>query len=271
MREMAASRQTQETAAERTWLFAMQDTAARVPTVGSLNELLRLRGVPAEHGGRVRSELIVSVLERLHRCLEGFPHPEKVPETLRVARSGDAIQRYHHHRFWSEDVLYKYNPFPFGVDNHSFWNNCAHAVGDSCCSWEGSIAYGLGLLYRAEYQRILRHRVRFLSRGRYPRNCVADRHREHLHDVLGPPGAPTVLPPSVLASRDRLVPTLAAAIEAEADIGRLPLLGDALEETGCVEEAILASCRSSFPYRTGRWVLDMAQGRRVVPASPSGD
>jgi hypothetical protein len=42
----------------------------------------------------------------------------------------------------------------------------------------------------------------------------------------------------------------------------LPILGDALEEAGCTEEAILQHCRRPGPHFRGCWVLDLLLGWR---------
>jgi hypothetical protein len=54
------------------------------------------------------------------------------------------------------------------------------------------------------------------------------------------------------------VPRLAATIDAESALDRLPLLADALEDAGCSDLDLLGPLRS--PHH-GRWPLDLVLGR----------
>ena len=40
----------------------------------------------------------------------------------------------------------------------------------------------------------------------------------------------------------------------------LPVLGDALEEAGCSEQAVLDHCRDPGPHARGCWVVDLLLG-----------
>jgi hypothetical protein len=54
---------------------------------------------------------------------------------------------------------------------------------------------------------------------------------------------------------------LAQSIEATRAWDRLPYLGDAMEEAGCDDEAILSHLRSSGPHSVGCWALDLILGK----------
>lgn len=54
---------------------------------------------------------------------------------------------------------------------------------------------------------------------------------------------------------------LAAAIYTERRFADLPVLADALEDAGCLNEDILAHCRSKGPHVPGCWALDLLTGR----------
>jgi hypothetical protein len=49
---------------------------------------------------------------------------------------------------------------------------------------------------------------------------------------------------------------LAKAIHRENAFGRMPILGDALEEAGCTNADILAHCRGPLPHAPSCWVVD---------------
>jgi hypothetical protein len=57
-----------------------------------------------------------------------------------------------------------------------------------------------------------------------------------------------------------VVVTLAQAIYEEERFQDLPVLGDALEEFGCADTALLAHCHQGGPHVRGCWALDAALG-----------
>jgi hypothetical protein len=77
-----------------------------------------------------------------------------------------------------------------------------------------------------------------------------------LRDIVNP-FAPALDPswqtPTVLA--------LAEAIYAERVYDRLPILADALEESGCADAGILSHCRGDGGHVLGCWVLDLVLGK----------
>lgn len=79
-----------------------------------------------------------------------------------------------------------------------------------------------------------------------------------LRDVVG---FPVRFDPAWRVSNDHAAATLAATIYAEQAWDLMPILGDALEEAGCTDEAILAHCRGPDPHVRGCWVVDLILGR----------
>jgi hypothetical protein len=67
------------------------------------------------------------------------------------------------------------------------------------------------------------------------------------------PGAHT----SLLEWQDGIVRRLAQAVYNDRDFGRMPILGDAVEEAGCTDADILSHLRSPSPHVRGCWVLDL--------------
>jgi hypothetical protein len=82
-----------------------------------------------------------------------------------------------------------------------------------------------------------------------------------LREVFGNPFrlAPPVSAP-VLLWDDGTVPKLARAIYEEWAFDRLPILGDALEESGCTDAALLGHCRQPGGHVRGCWALDLLLG-----------
>lgn len=79
-----------------------------------------------------------------------------------------------------------------------------------------------------------------------------------LHDLFGNPFR------RISVDRSWFTPTvtgLAEAIYADRAFDRMPILGDALEEAGCTDEAILSHCRGPGPHVRGCWVVDLLLGK----------
>jgi hypothetical protein len=57
--------------------------------------------------------------------------------------------------------------------------------------------------------------------------------------------------------RTREAVSLAEGMYASRDFAAMPILGDALEEVGCADEAVLGHCRSSSAHVRGCWVADL--------------
>jgi hypothetical protein len=75
-----------------------------------------------------------------------------------------------------------------------------------------------------------------------------------LRDIIGNPFRPVTLDPAWLT---RTVTGLAAAVYEEQAFDRLPILADALEESGCTSQDILAHCRLPGVHVRGCWALDL--------------
>jgi hypothetical protein len=69
---------------------------------------------------------------------------------------------------------------------------------------------------------------------------------------------------------------MAEAIDAERRFDQLPVLADALEDSGCSDADLLAHCRAGAPHFLGCWVVDLLLGKAVSslrfppPRGPSG-
>jgi hypothetical protein len=85
---------------------------------------------------------------------------------------------------------------------------------------------------------------------------------EVLRDVFGNPYRETVIEPAWLAWGGGLIPGLAAAIYEERAFEQAPILGDALEEAGCTDQAILDHCRQPGRHVRGCWVIDRLTARK---------
>jgi hypothetical protein len=79
-----------------------------------------------------------------------------------------------------------------------------------------------------------------------------------LHDLFGNPFRPVSVDPTWLTPDVR---RLAVALYEEGAFDRLPILGDALEEAGCTDRAVLGHCRGPGPHLRGCHVLDALLGK----------
>jgi hypothetical protein len=84
--------------------------------------------------------------------------------------------------------------------------------------------------------------------------------RELLREVFGNPFRPAAVAPDWLRWQAGTVPALARRIYDERRFEDMPVLGDALEDAGCADEALLAHCRSASPHARGCWLLDSLLG-----------
>lgn len=64
------------------------------------------------------------------------------------------------------------------------------------------------------------------------------------------------LEPDWMTWNGGVVPRLAWHIALEGDLGALPILGDALEEAGCTDPAILDACRAGGGDARWSWLID---------------
>jgi len=80
--------------------------------------------------------------------------------------------------------------------------------------------------------------------------------------VIGNPLRPRTLDTSWQTSNDATAPRLAETIYDYRDFERLPVLADALEDTGCNNVEILDHCRNGGEHARGCWVLDLLLGKQ---------
>jgi hypothetical protein len=84
-----------------------------------------------------------------------------------------------------------------------------------------------------------------------------------LHDNFGPLLFRHItLNPAWLAWNGAMVPKLAQGIYDDRAFDRLPILADALEEAGCLNDDILTHCRGPGPHARGCWVVDLILGKQ---------
>jgi hypothetical protein len=79
-----------------------------------------------------------------------------------------------------------------------------------------------------------------------------------LRDIFGNPFRPVTVQPSWLTGD---VVTLAQGFYQERHFEAIPILADALEESGCTNPDILAHCRFGGHHVRGCWVVDMILGK----------
>jgi hypothetical protein len=82
-----------------------------------------------------------------------------------------------------------------------------------------------------------------------------------LRELWGNPFRPVEVDPLWLTWNDGTIPRLVRSIHDEANYDTLPILGDALEEAGCTDPALLEHCRASQAHVRGWWVVDLLLGR----------
>jgi hypothetical protein len=91
-----------------------------------------------------------------------------------------------------------------------------------------------------------------------------DLHKESalLRDILGNPFRPVAIRSSWLTWNDGTVRRIAQAIFDERAFDRMPILADALEDAGCVDEQIVKHCRDGGLHVRGCHVLDALLGKK---------
>jgi hypothetical protein len=89
-----------------------------------------------------------------------------------------------------------------------------------------------------------------------------------LRDLVGNPVRPAPVELAWLEHGGGRVAQIARAIYDGRRFADLPVLADALEESGCTDEAILTHCRSGSEHALGCWVLDSLLGTPVVVDAP---
>jgi hypothetical protein len=82
-----------------------------------------------------------------------------------------------------------------------------------------------------------------------------------LRDIFGNPFRPVTVESSWLKWNGRTVIQLARSIYQDGNFNDLPILADALEESGCNDPDILGHLRSPGPHVRGCWVVDLVLGK----------
>ena len=83
-------------------------------------------------------------------------------------------------------------------------------------------------------------------------------HAGLVREIFGNPFRPVTIDS---AWRTADVVALARGIYDERAFERLPILADALQDTGCDNEDILDHCRGTLPHTRGCWVVDLILGK----------
>src|SRR5579862_8133963 len=79
-----------------------------------------------------------------------------------------------------------------------------------------------------------------------------------VRDIFGNPFKPVTIAPAWLTST---VVSLAQAIYDERAFDRMPVLADALEESGCTSQEMLEHCRGGGEHVRGCWLVDLVLGK----------
>ena len=83
-------------------------------------------------------------------------------------------------------------------------------------------------------------------------------HASLLRDIFGNPFRPVTVDPSWLTST---VVAVARQMYESRDFSPMPILADALQDSGCEEERVLGHCRGPGPHVRGCWVCDLILGK----------
>ena len=111
----------------------------------------------------------------------------------------------------------------------------------TCCDTPGNVYYEVGCVIGER-----------LSPLELDQSCL-------FRDIFGPlPFRPVALNPAWISPT---VKQLGEAIYEEKAFDRMPILGDALEESGCSNADILNHCRQPGEHCRGCWVVDLILGK----------
>jgi hypothetical protein len=79
-----------------------------------------------------------------------------------------------------------------------------------------------------------------------------------VRDIFGNPFRPATFSPSW---RTDTAVSLARTMYESRDFSAMPILADALQDTGCDNDAILDHCRGEGSHVRGCWVVDLVLGK----------
>jgi hypothetical protein len=90
----------------------------------------------------------------------------------------------------------------------------------------------------------------------------AEVQRALLHDVMGNPFRPIPSETELYhrSGSSEWISQWAGRIHDQGRFDELPFLGDALEDAGCCDQALLDHCRSTGPHGKGCWAVDAVRG-----------
>ena len=98
------------------------------------------------------------------------------------------------------------------------------------------------------------------------RQAEEEAHEALLRDLTGLPFGVRAPDPAWLSWENGQVVRLAQELYDDRRFDELPVLADALEEAGCVDERVLEHCRSPHLHARGCWLLDMLIGKESGPS-----
>jgi hypothetical protein len=84
---------------------------------------------------------------------------------------------------------------------------------------------------------------------------------DYLREIFGSPFRKPALDPAWLGWNGGTVEKLARGIAEAQAFEQMPILGDALEDAGCTDPAILEHCRRPGRHLHGCWVVDLLTGK----------
>jgi hypothetical protein len=106
-----------------------------------------------------------------------------------------------------------------------------------------------------ERQRVRDEYERWYSSAAAPERAAQ---AELVRCIFGNPFRPVTPDPSW---RTSTVVALAQQMYESRDFAAMPILADALQDAGCVDEAVLDHCRTDGPHVRGCWVVDLLLGK----------
>ena len=136
-----------------------------------------------------------------------------------------------------------------------------HACGRNLASRAVRAAVGRSGVYAAAAA----SHLAALAQGNLEQEGVtAERNRQAslLRDIVANPFAtPRPIDPAVLRWNDGTVLRIATGIYEERAFERLPVLADAMLDSGCDDEDLIAHCRSAGPHVRGCYAVDLILGK----------
>jgi hypothetical protein len=143
------------------------------------------------------------------------------------------------------DATAAFDAAPEGAEVHEFYA-AAHALEAAAAVANDSIVNGVD-------------RVAAAATDDYAAEEVAQ--ADLVRELFGNPYRPVALDSAWLTWNSGTVGRIAQAIYDERTFDRMPVLADALEDAGCMDQAILDHCRQPGEHVRGCWVVDLLLGK----------